>query len=158
MEYTFTLKKLRDIDFGKYEAYRHEDVHMSRDGMDRSIKMWINEPRKVIWDNTAADIDAENVIIMTEMDIPKFELEEARQLAATLARQMDLTAMSGVPTVFSQYAEPEYVMTEAKLFSAAIKTILRAAGLSIAWRESEEGEITPWMDDHIESSNGRETN
>ena len=63
MEYRFALKKLRDIDLTKYEAYRHEDVHMSRDGMDRSIKMWINEPRKVIWDNTAANRDAENVDI-----------------------------------------------------------------------------------------------
>ena len=150
MEYTFTLKKLSDIDFGKYKAYRHEDVHVSRYDADRSTKMWINEPRKVIWDNTAADIDAENVIIMTEMDIPKFELEEARQLAATLARQMDLTAMSGVPTVFNYFADPEQVKAEAKVFSAAIKTILRAAGLSIAWHDAPEGAITPWMDDHIE--------
>lgn len=158
MEYIFLLKKLHDIDFAKYEAYRHEDVHVSRNSIDRSIKMWINEPRKVIWDNTAADDDADNVILMTEMDMPKFELEEARQMAASLARQMDLTAMSGKPTVFSHNAEPEVVISEAKLFSAAIKTILRAAGLSIAWRDAEEGEITPWMDDHIESSNGREAN
>ena len=158
VEYIFTLKKLRDIDLTKYEAYGHEDVHMSRDSMNRSIKMWINEPRKVIWDNTAADDDAENVILMTEMDIPKVELEEARQLAATLARQMDLTAMSGEPTVFRRYSEPEDVKAEAKVFSAAIKTILRAAGLSIAWHEAPAGAITPWMDDHIESSNGREAN
>ena len=158
MEYIFTLAKLKKVDFSKYAEYRHENVYVNTYEHDESIRMWINEPRKVIWDNTLASSNAENVVIMTEMDMPKLELEEARQLATTLTRQMDLTVMTGKPTVFSQQEDPEVVMAEAKIFSAAIKTILRAAGLSIAWHEAPEGAITPWMDDHIDSSNGREAN
>lgn len=158
MEYKFLLKKLHDIDFAKYEAYRHEDVLVSRNSIDRSIKMWINEPRKVIWDNTAADHDAENVIVMTEKEAIKLEIEEARGLVATMARQMDLSAMSGQIPLFDAEEKPETVKAIAPLFSAALKTVLRAAGLSIAWYDAPEGAITLWMDDHIDSSNGREAN
>lgn len=158
MEYIFKHEKLSDIDFSKYAEYRHEDVHVNAYERDVWTKMWINEPRKVIWDNTAADHDAENVIVMTEKETIKLEIEEARALVATMARQMDLSAMCGQIPLFDAEEKPETVKAISPLFSAALKTVLRAAGLSIAWHDAPEGAITPWMDDHIESSNGREAN
>ena len=136
MEYRFALKKLRDIDFSKYAEYGREDVSVKAYEHDVSIRMWINEPRKVIWDNTAANRDAENVVIMTELEAPRFELEEARQMAvmpvemarywlACEARRMDDAGESG-----EFWVRQDEVKAWANATAVAIRVILRAAGLS----------------------------
>ena len=67
------------------------------------------------------------------------ELEDARKLVATLARQLEMCEMSGkwnrneLVQYGSEMRTDEQTRYCARLFREALYTILRAAGLSTDW-------------------------
>ena len=93
----------------------------------------VDTSRKAFRINEAFDHNtARKYIRFEHEDEPNsLTLEEAQMLTATLARQMELSAMCGRFTMLRQ--EGEDLRTEAKLFAEAIRVVLRHAGLSDAW-------------------------
>lgn len=69
----------------------------------------------------------------------KMELEDARKLVATLARQLEISEMSGKWNLNELVQYGGEIRTEeqikfcARLFREALYTVLRAAGLSTDW-------------------------
>lgn len=64
------------------------------------------------------------------------ELEEARIVVTTLARQLELSEMRGQNTLTEQGGEPwteEQIRAWARMNRNAIHAVLKAAGLSADW-------------------------
>ena len=63
-------------------------------------------------------------------------LEKARMILATLARQLELSEMQGRNTLTEQGGEPwteEQIKAWARMHREAILAVLKAAGLSADW-------------------------
>lgn len=128
-----------------------EGIRLELPGYNRYFTLFKDEPglialfdtkRKVFWINDSYDHDAEKKYIRfeheekeaAEGDAPLgLTLEEAEMLTATLARQFELAAMFG-RMLNPAREDEESIKWTAKLFSEAIRIVLRHAGLSDDWR------------------------
>ena len=68
------------------------------------------------------------------MEKPRFTVEEARRIVASMARQMDVCAMHKKWLIDEM--EGERVEAEAMIYAEAIRVILRWAGLSESWQDN----------------------
>lgn len=68
------------------------------------------------------------------MEKPRFTVEEARRIVASIARQLDICAMHKKWLVGE--IEGESIEVEATIYAEAIRVILRWAGLSESWQEN----------------------
>ena len=68
------------------------------------------------------------------MEKPRFTVEEARRIVASMARQLDICAMHKKWLI--EEAGAEQVEAEATIYAEAIRVILRRAGLSESWQDN----------------------
>lgn len=64
MEYEYIVKPLAEVDLAAYEGYARDTVCVAQFETDKHTKMWINEVKGEIWENSAYEEGEESRVII----------------------------------------------------------------------------------------------
>lgn len=71
MEYEYIVKTPSEVDLTAYEDYARDKVCVAQFETDKRTKMWINEVKQEIWENSAYEEGKESRVIIMRAEKKK---------------------------------------------------------------------------------------